>query len=67
MAQTYLDFQLLYHLHLDSTLGRTPVVQGVFAVEVSARQHNTTQREDEDKVTDFFTRRDNKDYHCDGC
>lgn len=30
--KTYLDFQLLHDLHLDSTLGCAPIIQGVFTV-----------------------------------
>lgn len=32
VPDSYLYLQLLYDLHLDSTLGRAPVVQGVFVV-----------------------------------
>lgn len=38
-GSTHLDFQLLDHLHLNSTLGRAPVIERVFCVEVSAEEN----------------------------
>ena len=32
----WIKYQLLHHLHLHTALGRAPVVQGVFCVEVSS-------------------------------
>lgn len=32
---SHLDLQLLDHLHLHAALGRAPVIQSVFCVEVS--------------------------------
>lgn len=34
---THLYFQLLYHLHLNSTLSRAPVIKCVFCIEVSKK------------------------------
>lgn len=36
---THLYFQLLYHLHLDSTLGRASVVKCMFCIEVSGEKN----------------------------
>lgn len=36
---THLYLQLLYHLHLDSTLGRAPVIKCMFCVEVSGEEN----------------------------
>lgn len=35
---THLYLQLLYHLHLDSTLGRASVIKCMFCVEVSGEE-----------------------------
>lgn len=37
----YLQFQLLYNLHLHPTLGCAPVVQGVLIVEMPERKEKT--------------------------